>query len=125
MIDPSFEGVVTEPCTCEEPHKWRVKCDVLHTPGPVDTVETLDGVNDDGRWHCLVVNGVVKNAILVEPSQDILDDRAADETEEAAHAQARTDFKVKKAELKAKKKGGTNLSSQDVEDLVELMVLAG
>jgi hypothetical protein len=124
MSEPTFEGVVLEDCTCAEPIQWRMGVDIMRPPEGV-TIETKDGVNADGRWHCLVIDGVVKSAHLIEPSQAVLDAQAAEEADEAERAAKNADFLAKKVELKAKKKGGTPLTNADVRDFVELMIEAG
>lgn len=124
MSEPSFEGVVLEDCTCEEPIQWRMGTDLLRPPAPED-VEVKDGVNGAGRWHCLVVKGVVKSAHLIEPSQAVLDAREVAEVEKAETATKMAEFAAKRSELRAKKKGGTPLTNADVRDFVELMIEAG
>lgn len=123
MANPSFDGVVLEDCTCAEPRQWRMGTDMLRPPDPSD-VQVKDGVNAAGRWHCLVIKGVVKSAHLVEPAQAVLDEAAAEEAERAARVQARADLQTLRNNLRAKKRGGDNLSATDVRDLVELMLLA-
>ena len=116
------DDLVLETCTCEELPPWHEGAYVLPAPPKEGDLAAKDGVNEWGRWHCMVIKGKLHRCELIEKSQKLIDAEAA-EVAEAAEEAARAElFQTKKDELKAKKKGGGKLSSQDIEDLVDLMV---
>lgn len=114
-------GMVLEDCTCEELPPWHHHR-LAVPPCAEGELEAKDGVNAQGRWHCMVVNGKIRRAELIEPSSAWDDAVASEEAEIAAKQARKVAVRSKMAELRAKKHGGQQLSQQDVMDFVNTLV---
>jgi len=104
-----------ETCTCSP---IPVISSLADKPG----AEYKDWVDADGRWHVIVIDGVVYKQSLIVPTQAYIDKYVVQDADSIQLNQDRQTKKDRLVELRIKRRAGTVLTESEKTELLDLLL---